>query len=232
MSIAIIGAMVPEVELLHERIVSAKTSVHAGCEFYEGTLEGAPVVLAACGVGKVNAASRTQALIDAFKPSCIIFTGIAGSLDARIDIGDIVVSTDCVQHDFTSGPLGFEPGQIPGLETVGLAADEGLRKLAIASVHAAAPGIKVFEGRVASGDQFIQSFEQKEFITSTFGALCVEMEGGAVAQVALLNEVPFVVLRAISDKADGSAEMDYPAFETMASHQGADIVCEMCRRLA
>ncbi len=230
--IAVIGAMESEVELLRERMHLAVEHVHAGKRFYEGTLEGVSLVLAACGVGKVHAASCAQALIDRFQPTLIIFTGIAGSLDARIDIGDIVVSSDCVQHDFFAGPLGCAHGQIPGFNAVGFEADAELRACALASIRAAAPHARAFEGRIASGDRFIGDAARKERIVRTFGALCCEMEGAAVAQVAVLNELPFVVLRAISDKADGSADMDYPAFEVAAAHQGADVVCEMCRRLA
>lgn len=230
--VALIGAMEPEVELLRERLRHVRVEAHGRRDYYEGMLEGIPVVLAACGIGKVSAAACAQALIDRFAPTHLIFTGIAGSLDARIDIGDMVVSTDCVQHDFDVGGFGYPKGQIPGYDTLGFEADAELRTLAVEAVHAVAPGTSVFEGRVASGDQFVSSSAQKELIATTFGALCCEMEGAAVAQVAHLNGLPFVVLRAISDKADGLAGVDYPNFELIASHQGADVVSEMCRRLA
>ena len=232
MRIAIIGAMVSEVELLRERIEGRTTSDHAGKEFYTGTLGGADVVLTACGVGKVAAASRTQALIDHFSPTHILFTGIAGSLDARIDIGDVVVSTDCVQYDMSVSVFDYPLGLVPGFEKIGFDADEKLRALAVESVRAATPEVGVFEGRIATGDQFVASSEQKTFIHDTFDALCCEMEGAAVAQVAVQCGIPFVVIRAISDKANDDSAVDYPAFEVIASHQGADVVCEMCRRLA
>ena len=232
MKIAIIGAMVPEVELLRDRIEDMQTSTYAGNEFFEGTLAGAPVVLTACGVGKVHAATRTQALIDHFSPTHIIFTGIAGSLDARIDIGDVVVSTDCVQYDMSVSVFDYPLGLVPGFEKIGFDADEKLRALAVESVRAATPEVGVFEGRIATGDQFVASSEQKTFIHDTFDALCCEMEGAAVAQVACVNKIPFVVVRAISDKADDSAAMDYPELELKASHQSAVMVEEMCRRLA
>lgn len=232
MKIAIIGAMESEVELLRERLQYVRVESYGSRDYYEGMLEGAPVVLVACGIGKVSAAVCAQTLIDRFGPTHLIFTGIAGSLDARIDIGDMVVSTDCVQHDFNVGEFGYPKGQIPGYDTLGFKADAELRKLAVEATRAVSSDISVFEGRVASGDQFVSSSAQKEFIATTFGALCCEMEGAAVAQVAYLNELPFVVLRAISDKADGLAGIDYPNFEVIASHQGADVVGEMCRRLA
>ena len=189
-------------------------------------------MLTACGVGKVAAASRTQALIDHFSPTHIIFTGIAGSLDARIDIGDVVVSTDCVQYDMSVSVFDYPLGLVPGFEKIGFDADEKLRALAVESVRAATPEVGVFEGRIATGDQFVASSEQKTFIHDTFDALCCEMEGAAVAQVAVQCGIPFVVIRAISDKANDDSAVDYPAFEVIASHQGADVVCEMCRRLA
>lgn len=231
MKIAVIGAMVSEVELLRERIEGVQACTYAGNEFYEGTLAGVPVVLTACGVGKVNAAARTQAMIDRFEPTHIVFTGVAGSLDARVGIGDVVVSTDCVQHDYDVRVLGVERGQVAGFDTVGFEADPDLRAQAVAAFHAVSPSTKVVEGRVASGDQFVNSAEQKADIASAFGALCCEMEGAAVAQVACINRIPFVVIRAISDKADGSAHVDFATFEIAASHQGADAVQELCRRL-
>lgn len=231
LKIAIIGAMVPEVELLRDRIKGMRTSSHAGNEFFEGTLAGAPVVLTACGVGKVHAAARTQAMIDRFAPTHIIFTGIAGAIDERINIGDVVVSTDCVQYDVSLTAFDRVPGLVPGFKEVGFAADERLCELAVASIHAVTPEVKVFKGRIATGDTFVASSRQKRSIQETFGALCCEMEGAAVAQAACVNKIPFVVVRTISDKADDAAVDDYPAFEVKASHQGAVMVEEMCRRL-
>ena len=134
MRIAIIGAMVSEVELLRERIDGRTTSAHAGKEFYTGTLGGADVVLTACGVGKVAAASRTQAMIDIFSPDRIIFTGIAGALDPRIEIGDIVVSTDCVQSDVNVGVFDYPLGLVPGFDKVGFDADPAMRRLALFTI--------------------------------------------------------------------------------------------------
>ena len=232
MRIAIIGAMVSEVELLRERVENRITSMHAGKEFFMGSLCGADVVLTACGVGKVAAASRTQAMIDIFSPDCIIFTGIAGALDPRIEIGDFVVSTDCVQSDVNVGTFDYPLGMIPGFNSVGFNADPGLRSLAVEAIRTAAPSTQVYEGRIATCDQFVTDKNKTEFIVREFGALCCEMEGAAVAQVAVQCGIPFVVIRAISDKANDDSAVDYPAFEIIASHQGADVVCEMCRCLA
>ncbi len=169
-------------------------------EFCEGILDGQHVVIVRCGVGKVNAGTCAQLLISLFGVNRIINTGVAGSLDAAIDIGDIVVSTDAVQHDFDLTPVGYAPGALYENGSPSLPADAAMRKSAVNAVRQCAPEVHVFEGRVCTGDQFIASAEQKEAITAVFGGLCCEMEGGAIAQVCYQNKVPFVIIRAISDR--------------------------------
>ncbi len=159
-----------------------------------------------------------------FDVTNLVFTGIAGSLDARIDICDIVVSTDCVQHDVDVSGLGYERGIIPNQDVSIFKADASMRAAAVRAIQEVAPDVKAWEGRVASGDQFIASPAAGEYIVKTFGALCCEMEGASVAHVAWLNDIPFVVIRAISDKADGSAEMDYPTFKVAASNRSASVI--------
>ena len=219
----IIGAMDEEVDSLKEAVKDAKTTNIAGMEFCEGTLDGASVVIVQCGIGKVNAGTCAQLLINVFGADRVINTGVAGSLDASIDIGDIVVSTDAVQHDFDLTPLGYEPGELDGIGSPSLPADEDMRRDAVNAVRECTPEIQVFEGRVCTGDQFISSAEQKEAILEQFGGLCCEMEGGAIAQICCQNEIPFVIIRAISDKADGSAEMDYDEFVKEAAARCAAI---------
>ena len=162
--------------------------------------------------------------INQFDCSKIINTGVAGSLDNQINIGDIVVSVDACQHDFTVEAIGFEKGEIPYTGLSAFPADETMRKEAVEAVHAVAPDIQVFEGRVCTGDQFINSKEQKELIISNFGGICCEMEGGAIAQACYLNDTPFVIIRAISDKADDSDEMNYEVFKKTAAERGASVV--------
>ena len=219
----IIGAMDEEVNSLKEAVTDAKITSIGGMEFCEGMLDGQPVVIVRCGVGKVNAGNCAQLLISVFGVDRIINTGVAGSLDASIDIGDIVVSTDAVQHDFDLTPIGYAPGQLDGIGSPSLPADAGMRESAVTAVRACAPEVYVFEGRVCTGDQFIASAEQKDAIVAKFGGLCCEMEGGAIAQICYQNEIPFVIIRAISDKADGSAEMDYTEFEHAAAIRCAAI---------
>ena len=222
--IGIIGAMDEEVESLKKEVANIKVTSIAGMEFYEGTLDGTEVVIVKCGMGKVNAGSCAQLVINTFGAKKVINTGVAGSLDAKIDIGDIVVSTDAVQYDFDLSPIGYEKGQLDGMESSSLQADEGMRKNAVNAVKECAPEISVFEGRVCTGDQFVASDDQKKAITTEFGGLCCEMEGGAIAQICRQNNIPFVIVRAISDKADGSAEMSYTEFEHKAAKHCASIV--------
>ena len=224
LKIGIIGAMEEEVTSLKEALTDSKTTSIAGMEFCEGKLDSENVVVVQCGMGKVNAGICANTLINDFGCTKIINTGVAGSLDNQIDIGDIVVSTDAVQHDFTVEPIGFEKGEIPYTGLYAFPADETMRKEAVQAVRESAPDVKVFEGRVCTGDQFIFSKEQKETILSNFGGMCCEMEGGAIAQACYLNHTPFVIIRAISDKAGGSEAMDYEIFEKKAAEHCASIV--------
>ena len=189
MKTGIIGAMASEVELLKEAMEGARATKVAGMGFCEGKLGGADVVVVQSGIGKVNAGICVQILVDRFGVGRVINTGVAGSLDDRLDVGDLVVSTDCVMHDFDVTPLGYAPGQVPGLDVLAFPADAGMRESVCAAAAAVAPDIKVLEGRVVSGDQFISAPEQKECILGTFGGLCCEMEGCTIAQGPFQSEV-------------------------------------------
>lgn len=226
----IIGAMEIEVEGLKKSMEIQREVQKAGMEFCEGLLHGCPVVVVRSGIGKVNAAICTQILIDEFQVEAVINTGIAGSLDARIDIGDIVISTDLVQHDVDAVNFGYEPGQIPQMDVFSFAADETLSALAEKVCREVNPDISVFSGRVVSGDQFVADKAVKERISGLFHGLCTEMEGAAIAQAAYLNEIPFVVIRAISDKADESASEDYPTFERKAAQHCMRLVEELVQK--
>ncbi len=230
MVIGIIGAMDSEIALLRDRLANESRATVARATIYTGTINSLDVALVKCGVGKVNAAACTQALIDHSGVSCIINTGVAGSLDERMNICDIVVSTDAVQHDMDATFVGYAPGQIPGTNTVAFSADETLRLCAKEAVELCDGAIKPYDGRIASGDAFIADAQKKEWIRNTFGASCCEMEGAAIAQVCALNNIPFVIMRAISDKADGSDYIDYPVFEDKAAHACAQAVEIMLQR--
>ena len=228
--LGIIGAMKIEIETLKESLEGLTTSCRTGMEFYEGKLEGIPVVIVQCGVGKVNAAMCAQILCDCYGVTHLINTGIAGSLNAELDIGDLVVSSDAMYHDFDCVHFGYEMGKVPGMDTVSFPADEQLISHAFAAAESLNPGHTKI-GRVASGDQFVAEKELKERIISRTQGLCTEMEGAAIAQTACRNALPFVILRAISDKADDSAEMDYPTFEKLAAHRCAQVTKALARKL-
>ena len=228
--LGIIGAMKIEIETLKESLEGMVTSCRTGMEFYEGTLEGTDVVIVQCGVGKVNAAMCAQILCDCYGVTHLINTGIAGSLNAELDIGDLVVSSDAMYHDFDCVHFGYEMGKVPGMDTVSFPADEQLIGYAFAAAESLNPGHTKI-GRVASGDQFVAEKELKERIISRTQGLCTEMEGAAIAQTACRNALPFVILRAISDKADDSAEMDYPTFEKLAAHRCAQVTKALALQL-
>ncbi len=214
--IGIIGAMADEVALLQKEMQVEEIVEKAGMRFHKGNLCGKEVVVVQSGIGKVNAALCAQILVDIFQVDTLLNTGIAGSLDAQIDIGDMVISTDAVQHDVDATTFGDPLGQVPNMDTFSFPADEKLVELAKRVNEEMNPDIQTFTGRIVSGDQFISSQEAKEHLVNTFHAKCTEMEGAAIAHAAYLNQVSCVIIRAISDKADNSAEMDYPAFEQMA----------------
>ncbi len=229
--IGIIGAMQEEVSLLQEEMNVEATVEKAGMVFYKGELCGQKVVIVKSGIGKVNAALCAQILVDVFQVNTLINTGIAGSLDAGIDIGDMVISTDAVQHDMDASIFGDPVGQIPRMDTFSFPADENLVKLAKEVNEEENPDIHTFTGRIVSGDQFVSSAEVKERLVSNFNAMCTEMEGAAIAHAAYLNKVSCVIIRAISDKADNSAVMDYPEFERQAIVHSVRLVRGLMKKL-
>ena len=229
--IGIIGAMEEEISRLKENMENVKITSKASMDFYEGTIKGKRAVVVRSGIGKVNAGMCAQILADVFEVDAIINTGIAGSLNNEINIGDIVVSTDVLQHDVDAGVFGYRKGQIPQMPVLSFPADEGLRAAAVTACREVNPEIQVFEGRIASGDQFICDQKVKDDIVAEFGAYAVEMEGAAIGQSAWLNQVPFLIIRAISDKADGSAQMYYPAFEKAAIAHSVKLTERMLENL-
>jgi adenosylhomocysteine nucleosidase len=188
------------------------------------------VVVVQCGIGKINAAMCTQILVDCFGVTAVVNTGIAGSLCADLDIGDLVISQDAIHHDFDLHFWGRPIGQVPGMDVTAFPADESLKNAAFAAAESVNPGHTKL-GRVASGDQFICSQAQKDKIITDTGAVCAEMEGASIAHTAYRNGVPFVIIRAISDKADNSAEMDYPTFEAIAADRCARVTMALVQAL-
>ncbi len=229
--LGIIGAMEIEVAILKSKLEETKVSRVGPMEFFEGKLAGLSVVIVMCGVGKVHAAMCSQVLCSHFGVTHLVNTGVAGSLDPELDICDVLVSTDAVQHDMDVTHLGYPVGKVPGLAVAAFPADEQLMRCAFEASEALRPGRTKY-GRVATGDQFVSSKAQKERIIADTQAMCTEMEGAAIAQVAHCNGIPFVILRAISDKADDSAEMDYPTFERIAAANCAAVTEALAAKLA
>ena len=230
-TIGIIGAMEVEVAILKEKMEDVRIIKKASMDFYEGILAGKKVVVVRSGIGKVNAGICAQILADVFSVDAIINTGIAGSLNKNINIGDIVLSTDVVQHDMDATGFGYRKGQIPQMPVFFFNADDNLRRLAAEVCKEVNPDIQVFEGRIASGDQFVCDQDVRNRIVSEFSAYATEMEGAAIGQAAYLNEIPFLVVRAISDKADGSAQMDYSEFEKAAVDHSVRLTLNMLARI-
>ena len=222
--IGIIGAMELEVDALKAAMEVKNTVTRAGMEFKEGTLNGADVVVVRSGIGKVNAALCVQILVDLFQITHVINTGVAGSLNADLDIGDILISKDAIHHDVDATVF----GQMGIREFI---ADETLVNLAVESCKKVNPDLTVRTGRVVSGDQFISSDDVKKRLIEVFHGDCAEMEGASIAHGAYLNKIPFIVIRAISDKADGSAEMDYTAFEHEAAKHSARLVEDLVQKI-
>ncbi|GKU78463.1 5'-methylthioadenosine/adenosylhomocysteine nucleosidase [Paenibacillus sp. L3-i20] len=225
--IGIIGAMAEEIKLLHEHVNVTSEYKKAGITYYEGTFHGKPIIYCKSGVGKVNAAVCTQLLLDAGADE-VLFTGVAGALDPTLNIGDIVISTSCIQHDMDCTPLGFAKGEIPFHSNSEFVADARLVALASEASERLFPG-RSLRGKVLSGDQFIASRETVEQLHNTLQGACAEMEGAAVAQVCEMNGVPFVIIRSMSDKADGSAHVNFTEFTIQASNNSFQMIDEMVK---
>lgn len=189
--------------------------------FYIGSIEEKEVVLVKSNVGKVNSARVTQLLIDYFNIDLVINVGTAGSVDNSLEIGDVVVATELVQYDFDVTPFGRKLGEI---ENIGesIKVDEKLLKLF--------DNINVRKGIIASGDKFIVNREDKDNIRNIFKALAIEMEGASIAQVCFLDKIPFLVIRSITDKLDGSSKVDFEKFLESSSKVVANILKELLKK--
>ncbi|MDO5100426.1 MAG: 5'-methylthioadenosine/adenosylhomocysteine nucleosidase [Eubacteriales bacterium] len=213
--LGIIGAMQIEVEALIGQMTQQRCVTKAGMDFYEGELQGCPVVVVQSGIGKVNAAICAQLLIDLFSVELLINTGIAGALDDRLRIGDIVLAREAMYHDMQVP--NYPVGQVPGLSIHRFQADEQLLTVVEAVSREVLNDIHVYRGRVVSGDQFICEPQKKQWLRDEVGGTCAEMEGAAIAHVAWKNGIGFLIIRAISDQADDQAHIDYPTFEKQAA---------------
>lgn len=229
--IGIIGAMELEVETLKSKMQVTRKLVKANMEFNEGTLNGAEVVIVRSGIGKVNAALCVQVLADIFEVTHIINTGVAGSLNSKLDIGDILISKIALHHDMDATNFGYPLGEVPQMGIKEFPADEKMIELAETTCAEVLPELHTLVGRVVSGDQFIADKDVKNKLITNFSGDCCEMEGASIAHGSYLNKIPFVILRAISDKADDSAQMDYPTFERHAAEHCAKLVEALVAKL-
>lgn len=209
--IAVIGAMDEEIEVFKSHLELSREEQWHELTFYLGKLWGREIVLVKSGVGKVFAALVTQHLIDQYQPASVIFTGVAGGLNPAYEIGDVVVAKDTVQHDVDVRVLGYQRGQVPSSSYKEFVCDEQLVSKAMQTELEKG---QLHLGRILSGDQFISDSQRPEFgyLREELGGDAVEMEGAAVGQVCVVNQIPFLVVRTISDQADGTATQDYKSF--------------------
>lgn len=230
MKIGIIGAMDAEIENFKRGMSDIAQTKKANITFYQGKINRHSVILCKSGVGKVNAAVTTQILVDDFQIDQIIFTGVAGALHPDLEIGDIVISTAAMQHDLDATPLGFDKGMIPFAEKSIFPADKYLSDLAQRASEELSEG-KTVRGLILSGDQFIAEREQVQTLFQQFEGYCTEMEGAAAAQVCDMNNIPFVIIRSMSDKADGSAHINFAEFTPLAAERSYQIVNNMLKMM-
>ncbi|MBQ8537605.1 MAG: 5'-methylthioadenosine/adenosylhomocysteine nucleosidase [Clostridia bacterium] len=227
--IGLIGAMQVEMEHLLLALEEHKEHKIGVMTLHTGQLYGHEAVLAICGPGKVNAALCAQAMILNFKPRWVMNLGVAGAISRELTIGDLVVGTCAVQHDMDTSPIGDPLGLISGINRVKLLCAPWLRNEIIAAAQSLE--LRIMEGVIATGDQFIASPEKKEWIARHFDAVCAEMEGGAVAHTCLMHGVDCAVIRSISDQADGGATMDYPKFVELAAAHSAKLVKALLKNI-
>ncbi|KAA5805652.1 5'-methylthioadenosine/adenosylhomocysteine nucleosidase [Thermoanaerobacterium thermosaccharolyticum] len=224
--IGLIGAMEEEIDILKHFISNVEIINRADMVFYKGILNGLDTVLVRSGIGKVNAAIAAQILISEFNVDYIINTGVAGGIKSGINVGDIVISSDAIEHDFDTTAFGDELGVIPRMKTSVFKADKYLIDIALKAANDNIDG-KAYVGRIVSGDRFVSSKEEARRLGQQFSAYAVEMEGAAIAHTSYLNDIPFVIIRSISDNADGNATSDFNLFVKKASIVSSNIVKEM-----
>lgn len=223
--IGIIAAEVQEMEAVKTKMQNIAEIKFYNSTFYEGIISNKNCVLVRCGEGKVNAARTTQMLIDKFGVDAVINVGSAGGLNPELDYEDIVVSTACIQHDFDITAFGREKGYIPNIEDKYMYADKTLLEKATKAIEET--NNKVIKGIIATGDVFVAGKERRKEIYDEFKAECVEMEGAAVAQVCHLDNIPFIIIRSISDTVNGNDKIDFESYLEVVSKRCAEYLEKM-----
>ncbi|MEG1694537.1 MAG: 5'-methylthioadenosine/adenosylhomocysteine nucleosidase [Eubacterium sp.] len=227
--IGIIAALEDEVRDIKKNMVRFETISRAGMTFFKGEISGKSAVAVRCGVGKVNAALCTQLLIDCFDVDQIINVGVGGAVAKGLTVGDLVISNDSVQYDMDGSAFGHPRGEIPNMEITYFPADKKLIELAKSA--ASKVGVKALVGRVMTADLGVDSVDLKKELTILFGGACVEMEGAAIGQVAYVNQIPYIVIRSISDNADGDLVETYQQNFKQSVIAAAEMVIEMIKNM-
>jgi len=228
LNVGIIGAMQEEVEELLKIVEVEENIIKAKMEFNVGKIYDKSIVIVTSGIGKVNAAVCTQILIDDFKVDCIINVGIAGGVREDIYPGDVIIADNLVQHDIDTSFFGDRIGQVPRLDTFDFKCDERLVSV-VNNVCKDIKNSKYYKGRIVSGDQFVADVDKLKWISSEFGALGCEMEGASIAHVCYLNQIPFVVIRSVSDNAINGTHMEYDKFKVIALKNSFNIINSMLK---
>jgi len=229
--IGIIGAMHEEIIELKGLVKNLEEEKLLGMSFFKGQLEGKEIVLVEGGIGKVNAAVCTTLLIEKFKIEKLIFTGVAGGTNPKIEVGDIVISDELIEHDFDCTAFGLKHGEIPRMDSSIFKSDSKLVKLAKDSAEKIFSKEKIYIGRIVSGDQFVAEPQKINWLRETYNSECTEMEGAAVAHVCHMFNLPFVILRSISDKANDDAKTDFQEFVKLAAKNSKNLVVEMVKKI-
>ncbi|MEE1008464.1 MAG: 5'-methylthioadenosine/adenosylhomocysteine nucleosidase [Agathobacter sp.] len=226
MVIGIIGAMQMEIDNLKEAMTDTTVSTYSGVEFVKGNIDGKEVVAAVCGIGKVFAAICAEAMILKFDVDMIVNIGVAGSLTKDLSVLDIAVAKNVVQHDMDTSAIGDPVGLLSGINTIFLDANKSMNEVLCKCIEEKEISYKL--GTIATGDQFIAKKEQKDLIKSRFEAIAAEMEGGSIGHVCFINNVPFAILRSISDSEGGA--MDYETFAEKAAVQSIEVVLDFIKK--
>ncbi|MBE7036275.1 MAG: 5'-methylthioadenosine/adenosylhomocysteine nucleosidase [Ruminococcaceae bacterium] len=223
MKIGIIGAMAVEVQMLKDIMQNMNMATISGIEYYSGTISGVEVVVAQAGIGKVNAAVCTEAMILKYEPAAVINIGVAGGLSGNLKVGDIAIADTVVEHDMDTSVFGDPIGFITGINLVNIPCAQWVTEMLL-EVAKKIDGVNTLCGTIVSGDQFISSKEKKLQLVERFNAVATEMEGASIGHVCYMNGVPFGVLRAISDSADDEADMSFNEFCDMAAKNSSRVI--------